>query len=204
MNKEKNIAIESNIIDSPEVTTVVEAEVVNDAVVNYEIEQEFTIQPTTKEQEDLIVNTLEKMEIEYCKSPKTKTITVICTEKEAALLQRNIKTNLFFKSVRNVSENVSGFVKKTADVVMQTGIEGASAAIKATTAVAGSVATAGIALGASTITNVSRTVKNVHRDLKYNQDIKDAGTEIKSAWNTLCSKLGGGSVGDGGLLRKVK
>ena len=169
-----------------------------------DIEHSFAIQPASAEQEALIINVLEKMEIAYMKNPKNKTISFSCTEKMASKIQSNIKTNIFFTNVRNVSDNISGFMKNTADVCLHTGTEAASAAIKAATAVGGSVATAGIALGASTISNVSRAVKGVHRDLKYNKDIADAKSEIKSAWSALCGKLGGGSISEGGLLRKVK
>ena len=169
-----------------------------------DIEHTFNIQPASTEQEALIINVLEKMEIAYMKNPKNKTISFSCTEKMASKIQSNIKTNIFFPNVRNVSDNISGFMKNTADVCLHTGTEAASAAIKAATAVGGSVITAGVALGGATITNVSKTAKAIHRDLRYNQDIKDAKTEIKSVWSALCSKLGGGTLSEGGLLRKVK
>lgn len=169
-----------------------------------DVEHRFVIQPASTEQEALIINVLEKMEIAYMKNPKDKTISFSCTEKMASKIQNNVKTNIFFTNVRHVSDNISGFMKNTADVCLLTGTEAASAAIKAATAVGGSVITAGAALGGATVTNVSKTVKAIHRDLKHNQDIKDAGTELKSAWNALCNKLGGGTISEGGLLRKVK
>lgn len=73
---------------------------------------------------------------------------------------------------------------------MQAGITGTSAAIKAGCAVGGSVATAGIALGASVIANGSRTIKSIHKDLKYNPDIKDAKTELKSAFSGIGKLFG--------------
>ena len=102
-------------------------------------EHSFAIQPASADQEALIINVLEKMGITYMKNPKNKTISFTCTEKMASKIQGNIKTNIFFTNVRHVSDNITGFMKNTADVCLLTGTEAASAAIKAATAVGGSV-----------------------------------------------------------------
>lgn len=156
----------------------VDVRVVND----YDQMISFEVDLVSKEQESVLIDALDKMEIEYVKKPKERKVILTCTEKQALLLQRNVKLNIFFNNMRDVSNNITSFVKNSSDVVMQAGITGTSAAIKAGCAVGGSVATAGIALGASVIANGSRTVKTIHKDLKYNPDIKDAKEELKSAF----------------------
>lgn len=159
----------------------VEVQVVND----YEQMISFEVDLVSKEQESVLIDALDKMEIEYVKKPRERKVILTCTEKQALLLQRNVKLNIFFNNMRDVSNNITSFVKNGSDVVMQAGITGTSAAIKAGCAIGGSVATAGIALGASVIANGSRTIKSIHKDLKYNPDIKDAKTELKSAFSGI-------------------
>lgn len=164
----------------------VEVQVVND----YDQMISFEVDLVSKEQESVLIDALDKMEIEYVKKPRERKVILTCTEKQALLLQRNVKLNIFFNNMRDVSNNITSFVKNGSDVVMQAGITGTSAAIKAGCAVGGSVATAGIALGASVIANGSRTVKTIHKDLKYNPDIKDAKEELKSAFTGIGKLFG--------------
>lgn len=163
----------------------------------------FEVTIASKEQENIVIDALDKMEIEYTKKPREKKIEFTCTEIQAVRLQKNVKLNTIFNTMRVVSDNITSFMKNTSDVVLQAGIAGTGAAIKAGCAVGGSVATAGIALGASVIANGSRTIKTIYKDLKHNADIKDAKSEICSAGSALGRLFGGGSV-DSGLFRKVK
>lgn len=178
----------------------VEVQVVND----YEQMISFEVDLVSKEQESVLIDALDKMEIEYVKKPRERKVILTCTEKQALLLQRNVKLNIFFNNMRDVSNNITSFVKNGSDVVMQAGITGTSAAIKAGCAVGGSVATAGIALGASVIANGSRTVKTIHKDLKYNPDIKDAKEELKSAFAGIGKLFGSKSnKTDSGMFHRV-
>lgn len=185
MYNEKDITSEVFVEDSNNFETT-DVQVVND----YEQMFSFEVVLNSKEQENVLIDTLDKMEIEYSKKPKERKIILTCTEKQMMHLQRNVKLNLFFNNMRDVSNNITSFVKNSSDVVMQAGITGTSAAIKAGCAVGGSVATAGIALGASVIANGSRTIKSIHKDLKYNPDIKDAKTELKSAFSGIGKLFG--------------